>query len=160
MEFYNLLLISFDKFLSWYLFVYYEQHVLTEPSSYISDWSSGRGPISFHLTALKLANEIDVLFCFVWSGERGKGGVGLGGGGGGKTGVSQFLCPKITSFKLTLRMWKAMTIEHKWILCKKLETEMERYMTWHRESEKLVYDLLIMACHMRGPQLAEKLKAK
>lgn len=34
---------------------------------------------------------------------------------------------KITAFKLMLRRRKDVTIEHKWILCKKLETEIERY---------------------------------
>lgn len=34
---------------------------------------------------------------------------------------------KITAFKLMLRRRKDVTIEHKWILCKKLETEIDRY---------------------------------
>lgn len=52
---------------------------------------------------------------------------------GGQAGCN-FYGLKITAFKLTLRRWKDMTIEHKWILCKKLETEMERYDLTYRIS--------------------------
>lgn len=44
---------------------------------------------------------------------------------GGQVGCN-FYGLKITAFKLTLRRWKDTTIERKWILCKKLKTEMER----------------------------------
>lgn len=52
---------------------------------------------------------------------------------GGQAGCN-FYGLKITAFKLTLRRWKDMTMEHKWILCKKLETEMERYDLTYRIS--------------------------
>lgn len=69
--------------------------------------SSDRGLASFHVPVLKLAN---VFFL------RREGQVGC-----------NFYSLKITPFKFMLRRRKEVTIEHKLIFCKKLETETERY---------------------------------
>ena len=119
----------------------WKMRVHTASLVYHSIWCSGRGSVSFHFPDQKLANGIFVgffvcvcvcvcwrffvlvLFCFVYVCLCVKGQVDC-----------NFFGLKITAFKLTLRKWKAMTIEQKWILCKKMETEMERYDLTYRIS--------------------------
>lgn len=104
----SLLLISLDKLSSCRLFAHYGQGVHKE----------NLGPLVNHRVQTE---DLPLSMSRFWNWPmvfflRREGQVGC-----------NFYSLKITAFKFTLRRRKEMTIEHKLIFCKKLETETERY---------------------------------